>query len=297
MENKQGIAMKELTSKTISVVIPAYNEELNIAGVITGIRDALGGAVQVIVVDDASTDKTGDIARANKAEVIVHPYRKGNGAAIKTGVRQVRGEVVVLIDGDGQHPPEMLPKLLEYMDTYEMVVGARENLFKSSWFRGVGNWMYNKLASYVTNLPIADLTSGFRVVRTGIMKKYLYLLPNGYSYPTTITLAMIKAGYSVKFVPYECRMRKGESKLNPVKDGIRFFVILLKIATLFSPMKVFAPISGVFIALGVALYIIVFTTASRFPKTSLLLIIVGSMIFLMGLVAEQIAMLRMETRD
>ncbi|OGL46445.1 MAG: hypothetical protein A2161_02360 [Candidatus Schekmanbacteria bacterium RBG_13_48_7] len=289
--------MSKTTSKSVSIIMPAYNEEENIADVISEIHRVLGDKTQIIVVDDGSTDKTGEIARQSGATVVTHPYRKGNGAAIKTGVRNAEGDIVVLMDADGQHPPELIPELLEQTDIYEMTVCARQNFFEISRFRGLGNRIYNTLASYVTNINVADLTSGFRAIRTDLINRYLYLLPNGYSYPTTITLAVIKAGYSVKYIPYKCRVRKGKSKLNPVKDGLRFLVILLKIATLFSPMKIFAPISTVFIFVGVLLYIIIFSTASRFPKTSLLLIIVGAMIFLMGLVAEQIAMLRMETRE
>jgi glycosyltransferase involved in cell wall biosynthesis len=277
-------------------VIPAFNEEAGILEVIEGVRGVVSDA-EVIVVDDASTDRTGEIAESSGAKVVRHPYRKGNGAAVKSGIRNASGEILVMLDGDGQHPPDHIPALLEPMDMYDMVVGARQNNPEISRLRSIGNAFYNRFASYVTNMKIGDLTSGFRAIRSDMARRYLYLLPNGYSYPTTITLAMIKAGYSVTFAPFMCRVRKGRSKLNPFKDGLRFLVIMLKIATLFSPMRIFAPLSAFFIGLGIGWYIYIYIVATRLPKMSLLLILVGVMVFLMGLVAEQISMLRMDTRE
>jgi len=278
-------------------VIPAFNEEENITGVIRGIRQVLGDEVEILVVDDASTDRTGEIARQCGAEVIRHPYRKGNGAAVKTGIRHVTGDITVLMDADGQHPPDRIPELLDHMDMHEMVIGARTNIARISYLRYCGNRIFNMLASYVTGMKIHDLTSGFRAIETRILFQYLYLLPNSYSYPTTITLAMIKAGYSVAFVPFDCHERKGTSKLHPFRDGIRFFGILLKVSTLYSPLKIFAPVSAAFILVGVGWYLYIISHVSRLPKISVLLVSIGTAVFLMGLIAEQVSLLRMDPRD
>ena len=222
----------------VSIILPTYNEEGNIAGIIRSISETKNRDYEIIVVDDGSTDETAKIAKVEGANVISHPYNIGNGAAIKTGIRNAKGDIVVLMDGDGQHNPADIPRLLEHIDKYDMVVGARTGDSHSSFSRRLANQIYNIFASYVTSFKIDDLTSGFRAIKKEVALKFLYLLPNTFSYPTTITLAFLKAGKSIKYVPIKTLERKGKSKIQPVNDGIRFLLIITKIATIFSPFRI-----------------------------------------------------------
>lgn len=211
-----------MESNNVEIIIPAYNEEESIAEVLKGIRSVLGNKCLITVVDDSSQDKTAEIARGLGADVVSHPYRMGNGACIKTGLRRARAEVVVLMDGDLQHAPEDIPLLLSCMDTLDMAVGARD--FSRLAMRNFANRVYNAFASYITHFRIQDLTSGFRAIRRKIAVKFIYLLPNSFSYPTTLTLSFLKTGRAVKFLPIASPLRKaGRSKIHPVKDGIKFF--------------------------------------------------------------------------
>ncbi|GIW40569.1 MAG: glycosyl transferase [Candidatus Binatia bacterium] len=288
--------MKSFESRTkVSIVLPAYNEERAIGGVLARIRALRIPHSEVLVVDDGSTDGTARVAVEHGARVIRHPYNIGNGAAVKTGLRAARGELVVLMDGDGQHAPQDVPSLLEKAaEGYDMVVAARVRGSRAPWQRKLANWIYNRFASYVTQFPVRDLTSGFRVVRRRAALRFLGLLPNRFSYPTTLTLAFLRSGLSVHYLPVPHHERIGKSKIRPWEDGIRFLLIIAKIATLFSPFRVFLPVSGAFFATGLGYYLYTYFTQHRFTNMSVLLFTTSVVIFMMGLVSEQIALLRME---
>jgi glycosyltransferase involved in cell wall biosynthesis len=275
----------------ISIVLPAKNEAGAIFTTIKGIVQVVPTA-EVIVVNDGSTDNTAQLAQSAGAKVINHPYSKGNGAAIKTGARAASGEVIVFMDADGQHDPQDITRLLEKINEgYDLVVGARQKGSQASIGRGIANKLYNGLATYMTEHTVEDLTSGFRAVRTDKFQEFLYLLPNGFSYPTTSTMAFFRAGYSVIYIPIHASQRIGKSHINPVKDGVRFFLIIFKIATLFSPLKMFLPFSVVLFLMGTGWYGYTLYEYSRFTNMSALLFTGSIMIFLMGLISEQVTAL------
>lgn len=281
----------------ISVVIPAKNEVGTIANTISGILDILPKA-ELIVVNDGSTDNTVQVAEAAGAKVITHPYSKGNGAAIKTGARHASGEVIVFMDADGQHDPQDIPRLIAKIEQgYDLVVGARQKGSQASVGRGVANALYNNLATYMTEHKVEDLTSGFRAVRADKFREFLYLLPNGFSYPTTSTMAFFRAGYSVAYVPIHAAKRIGKSHIQPLKDGVRFFLIIFKIATLFSPLKMFLPIAVVLFLIATSWYGYTLYEFKRFTNMSALLYTGSVMIFLMGLISEQITALMYKDSD
>jgi glycosyltransferase involved in cell wall biosynthesis len=247
---------------------------------------------EILVVDDGSTDATAQIAREQGARVVSHPYSMGNGAAIKTGARHATGEVLVFMDADGQHDPADLSRMLAKLDEgYEMVVGARQADTHASLGRRLANYGYNRLASVMTGYPIADLTSGFRAVRARHFRKFLYLLPNGFSYPTTSTMAFFRAGFPVAYVPIRAGRRGGKSHISVLRDGSRFVLIILKIGALFSPMRFFLPLSLIFLLLGVGYYGYTYFTIGRFTNMSAVLLIYSLSLFLIGLVSEQISAL------
>ncbi len=280
----------------ISIVIPAFNEALAIAKTIGKIRKAYPD-FEIIVVDDGSQDDTAQRAQEAGAMVIRHPYNIGNGAAVKTGIRHAGGDLVVLMDGDGQHDPADIPRLLKAARDYDLVIGARSPRGQASLGRRFANWCYNKLASYVTNFPVKDLTSGFRVFHRSTVLRYLSLFPNTFSYPATSTLAYLRSGLTVKYVPISTHKRTGKSKIKPLRDGYRFLLIIVRIATLFSPFKVFLPISFFFLITGLCYYGYTLTAFHRFTNMSALLLSVGVMVFLMGLVSEQITQMRYDRVD
>ena len=279
----------------VSIVIPAKDEELSIAGVV-GRLTAAAAWHEIIVVDDGSADATGARARDAGACVVRHPYNKGNGAAVKTGARRASGEFVLIVDGDGQHHPEDTRRLVARLGEFDLVVGARSAATQATLTRRAGNAILNWLASYLTGRPIPDLTSGFRGIRREVLHEFLHLLPNGFSTPTTTTLACIKAGYNVTFEPIDAGVRAGQSKMRVTRDGARFLLILLKIVTLFSPLRIFAPISGVAFAAGAGYGIVNFLTAGRIPNGAVVLLLFAVIVFLVGLVSEQIASLRFQGR-
>lgn len=283
--------MNAAGSELISVVIPAKNEKESIENVVIKLLSA-HPEIEVVVVDDGSGDGTGQLAKTAGARVISHPYSKGNGAAIKAGALEANGDVLVFMDADGQHNPDDIPRLLAKLnDGYDMVVGARQDGSQAGVGRGLANWVYNRLASYITGHKIADLTSGFRAVKAGKFREFLYLLPNGFSYPTTCTMAFFRAGYSVGYEPIHAAKRFGKSHIRPLKDGSRFLLIIFKVGTLYSPLKLFAPLAAIFFLLGSAWYGYTYTTISRFTNMSALLMSVGFIIFMMGLISEQITAL------
>ena len=275
----------------VSIVIPAYNEEAVIGQTVARIH-SLYPDFETIVVDDGSTDNTAHKAREAGAKVFQHPYNIGNGAAVKTGIRKASGDLVVLMDGDGQHDPADIARLLEESDHYDLVVGARSSNSQASLGRRVANWFYNCLASYVAKFPIKDLTSGFRVFHRDTVLKYLYLFPNTFSYPTTSTLTYLRSGFTVKYIPIRQHKRVGKSKIKLMEDGARFILIILRIATLFSPLRIFLPVSIFFLLTGLGYYMYTFLTSNRFTNMSALLLSVGVMVFLLGLISEQITQMR-----
>lgn len=279
-----------------SIVIPAYNEAASVDSLVSELA-AAGSWHEIIVVDDGSTDDTAERARTAGARVVRHPYNKGNGAAVKTGIRQASGEFVLIIDGDGQHRPGDAPRLVSKLDAYELVVGARSTVTQATLGRRMGNRLLNLLASYLTQRQIPDLTSGFRTARRGHFLEFFHLLPNGFSTPTTTTLAFIKAGYSIAFEPTEARARLGTSKINLASDGFKFFLILLRVITIFSPLRIFVPLSAASLALGSGYGLWGVATDSRIPNGAVLLIVLGVLVFLIGLVSDQISTLRFEGRD
>ena len=280
----------------VSIVIPAYNEEAIIGQTVARIH-SLYPDFETIVVDDGSTDNTAHKAREAGAKVFQHPYNIGNGATIKTGIRKASGDLVVLMDGDGQHDPADIARLLEESDHYDLVVGARSTGSQASLGRRVANWCYNRLASYVAKFPIKDLTSGFRVFHRDTVLKYLYLFPNTFSYPTTSTLTYLRSGFTVKYIPIRQHKRVGKSKIKLMEDGTRFILIILRIATLFSPMRIFLPVSTFFLLTGLGYYIYTYWTSHRFTNMSALLLSVGVMVFLLGLISEQITQMRYDRVD
>lgn len=275
----------------ITVVLPAHNEEASIAEVLQALTDVLGTSTEVIVVDDGSTDDTPRIAEVNGAVVISNPYAMGNGAAIKAGVRSASKPYLVCMDADGQHDPQDIPKLVAKLrEGYEMVVGARSAGHQSKG-RALANGIYNRLASFMTGHRIEDLTSGFRVSRTSSFRRFLYLLPNGFSYPTTSTMAFFRAGLPVGYVPIDVRQPGGQSKIKLAKDGVRFLIIILKVGTLFSPMRLFLPLSAGLLGCGLGYYSYTFMAMGRFTNMSALLLTTAILTFLIGIISEQISAL------
>jgi glycosyltransferase involved in cell wall biosynthesis len=280
---------------TVSIVIPAFNEHESIADVV-GVLRAAAAWREIIVVDDGSTDGTGERAAAAGATVVRHPYNIGNGAAVKNGIRHATGEYILVVDADGQHPPEDALRLVAKLGDYDLVVGARAAATQATSARRAGNDALNRLASYLTGRDIPDLTSGFRGARASGLREFLHLLPNGFSTPTTTTLAFIKGGYRVTYEPIHARQRSGQSKIRLARDGAKFLMIIFKIVTLFSPMRIFAPLSAGSFVLGVAYGVWNVATRARIPNGSVLLILFAVVVFLVGLVSEQISALRFEGR-
>jgi glycosyltransferase involved in cell wall biosynthesis len=280
----------------VSVVIPAFNEGAVIGQLVTALA-AAGPWHEIIVVDDGSADGTGEHAAAAGATVVRHPYNKGNGAAVKSGIRRASGEFVLIIDGDGQHSPEDARRLVSRLGEYDLVIGARSTSTQATHVRRFGNTALNRFASYLTGREIPDLTSGFRAARRELLREFLHLLPNGFSTPTTTTLAFIKAGYNVAFEPTDARQRVGSSKIKLARDGMKFFMIILKIVTLYSPMRVFVPLSLITFVLGVLYGVWNVAVHSRIPNGAMLLILFAVGVFLVGLVSEQISAMRFEGRQ
>jgi glycosyltransferase involved in cell wall biosynthesis len=288
--------------KTVSIIIPAFNEAGALGSVLARLRQVLDTrqtsmAYEILVVDDGSTDATASIAKEQDARVISHPENLGNGAAVKSGLRAARGDVAVLMDADGQHDPEDLLRIVDALEDYDMAVGARTRGTGTGLHRGIANFVYNRLASYVTGRKIADLTSGFRGMRTPVAKRFIYLLPNTFSYPTTLTLAFMRTGHSVKYLPIEAAPRVGKSKIRLFKDGARFFLIIVRIATFFSPFKVFFPMALASLVLGLANYGYTFVTRHQFTTGSALLLMQAVILFTLALISEQIAQLRFDRSE
>lgn len=278
---------------SVSVVIPALDEAATIGDVVSGLR-AMAPWHELLVIDDGSGDATAELARTAGAEVIRHPYRKGNGAAVKTGIRRATAEFVLIVDADGQHSPDDARRLVSRLGEYDLVIGARAPGTQASLRRRAGNTLLNGLAGYLTGRSIPDLTSGFRAARRQCLHEFLHLLPNGFSTPTTTTLAFLRAGYNVAFEPVNAGRRVGRSKIRYTRDGAGFLLILLKIVTLFSPLRVFVPISLLSFLVGALYGIWNVVATGRIPNGAVVLILFAALVFLVGLVSEQVSSLRFE---
>lgn len=276
---------------TISVVLPCLNEAENLKTLLPKLKDTCSD-VDILVVNDGSTDETLTICEAHSIRVISHPCRMGNGAAVKTGARHAHGDIIIFMDADGQHDPEDIAVLLAKMaEGYDMVVGARLAHTHASLMRRLGNAFFNRLASAMTGHKIDDLTSGFRAVRAEYFRRFLYLLPNGFSYPTTSTMAFFRSGLTVAYIPIHAGQREGKSKINMLRDGARFFIIILKVGALFSPMRLFLPVSSFLFACGIGLYAYTYISMGRFTNMSALMFTSALLTFLIGILSEQVSSL------
>lgn len=292
-----GVQVESKYRERLSIVLPARNEAARLDRVLPALA-ARHPEAEILVVDDGSTDNTVAVCKCHGVRVVLHPYGIGNGAAIKTGARLAQGDIVVFMDADGQHDPADIPRLLAKLNEgYDMVVGARDSKSQANRGRALANGFYNRFASLITGQTILDLTSGFRAVRADYFKRFLYLLPNGFSYPTTITMAFFRSGYPVGYVPIHARACQGASHLRPWRDGVRFLLIIFKIATLYSPLKIFFPVSGLLFGSGLGYYIYTFITLHRFTNMSALLFTAAVVVFMMGLISEQITALNYRDGD
>jgi len=285
-----------MNAAATSVIIPAFDEGTSIGALVAELRTA-GPWHEILVVDDGSSDDTGARAERAGARVVRHPYNKGNGAAVKSGLRAATGTFILILDADGQHPPGDAARLVSHLDSYDLVIGARSPQTQAGLARRAGNATLNRIASYLTEQPIPDLTSGFRAARRDHLLEFIHLLPNGFSTPTTTTLAFIKAGYSVRFEPIDAGRRAGASHIKLASDGLSFFVILLKVITIYSPMRIFLPVSATAFTLGAAYAVWTIATQSHVTNSSVILILLSVVIFLVGLVSEQISSMRFEGRS
>lgn len=290
--------MKNESMKSTSLILPARNEAASLRTLLPELVKILPGA-EIIIVDDGSDDDTREICAKFPVRVISHPYPKGNGAAVKSGARAANGDVLIFMDADGQHKPEDIPALLEkFAEGYDMVVGARQSGSHANAHRAVANDVFSRFATWMVQQPVEDLTSGFRVVKANKFRKFLYLLPNGFSYPTTITMSFFRAGFSVAYLPIHTpRRATGKSHIRPIRDGVRFLLIIIKVGTLYSPQKLFLPISAGFFLTGLAYYLYTFLSIGRFTNMSALLFISAILTFLIGIVSEQISALHYKDID
>jgi glycosyltransferase involved in cell wall biosynthesis len=272
----------------LSIVLPAKNEDAGLAMFLTRLRAQYPRA-EILVVDDGSTDATAKVALDAGVRVLSSPYSMGNGAAIKRGAAAATGRLIVFMDADGQHEPKDIAVLLAKLEEgFDMVVGARDGGGQANRSRGLANAFYNSLSSWMTGHRILDLTSGFRVVRGDKFREFLHLLPNGFSYPTTVTMAFFRSAYPVAYLPVNVTQRVGKSHIRPLRDGVRFLLIIFKIATLYSPLKLFLPVAVAFFTLGVGYYAYTLVNFHRFTNMSVLLLSASVIVFLIGLISEQI---------
>lgn len=290
-----------MSRASVTIILPAKNEAESLRVLLPRLKavaQSLQRDTEIIVVDDGSTDGTRELCVAQGVRVVSHPYSSGNGAAIKSGARAASGEILAFMDADGQHDPELISSLLEKLDEgYDMVVGARTAAHHAGAHRLAANRFYNRLASWMVGRPVPDLTSGLRVARAERFRRFLYLLPNGFSYPTTSTMAFFRCGYPVAYLPIPVRRRTGRSHIRLVRDGVRFLLIIFKIGTLYSPLKLFAPISAAFFLTGIGYYLYTYITMHRFTNMSALLFVTSVLVFIVGLLSEQITLLNFKDSD
>ncbi len=291
-ENNDILLDPGVKQSRLSVILPARNEAESLRCLLPALVATLPDA-EIIVVDDGSDDDTLSVCAKFPVQVVSHPYPKGNGAAVKSGARVAKESVLIFMDADGQHKPEDIPRLLEkFAEGYDMVVGARQSGSQAGAHRAVANDLFSRFATWMVQQPIEDLTSGFRVVRAKKFRQFLYLLPNGFSYPTTITMSFFRAGFNVAYLPIHTPRRStGKSHIRPIRDGVRFMMIIIKVGTLFSPQKLFIPISAGFFWTGLCYYLYTYLTAGRFTNMSALLFISAIFTFLIGIISEQISAL------
>ncbi len=283
--------MTKINQNKISIILPARNEASSLENLLPKLKSLYPDA-QIIVVDDKSDDSTDAVCQKYNVDRVANKRHLGNGGSIKAGARKASGKRLVFMDADGQHNPEDIQKLLAKLDEgYDMAVGARSKKSQASFGRFLANTLYNQLSSWIVNSKILDLTSGFRAVDAKKFRQFLYLLPNGFSYPTTITMSFFRAGYALAYVPIKVKKRIGKSHINLLKDGVRFFIIIFKVGTLYSPLKIFLPISFAHFVVGITYYFYTYITFGRFTNMSALLFIAAILIFLIGLVSEQITTL------
>lgn len=277
-----------MSETKLSIILPAKNEAAGLAQILPHLKQQFPDS-EIIVVNDGSTDDTAKAASAHAARLVTHPYSMGNGAAVKSGARNASGDLLLFMDADGQHDSEDIQPLLEKLEQgYDMVVGERNSESQASIFRALANRIYSLLASWMAGSNVKDLTSGFRIVKAEKFREFLYLLPNGFSYPTTITMAFLRAGYSVGYVPITARKRLGKSHISLLRDGVRFFLIIFRVGTLYSPLKLFFPISAFFLVAGLTYYAYTYFAEQRFTNMGALLLTTAIIIFLIGIVSEQI---------
>jgi glycosyltransferase involved in cell wall biosynthesis len=282
----------------LTVVLPAHNEGAALDGLLSRLKKVLADRTcEILVVDDGSEDGTAGIGEKHGVRVVRHARRMGNGAAVKRGIREAAGKIVVMMDADGQHNPEDIPRLLEAMQKCDMVVGARTKGTGQKAHRWAANRLFSAIASYLASERIPDLTSGFRALRADVARRYVDLLPNTFSYPSTLTVTLARAGYVIEHVPIVASKPAGKSKIRPASDGLRFLLILLKVGVGLAPFRVFFPLSLLLFLAGLGWYVYTFVTMNRFTNMSALLLCTSIIIFMLGLVAEQIAQLRRERRD
>jgi glycosyltransferase involved in cell wall biosynthesis len=290
-----------MSKPAVSIVLPAKDEATSLETLLPRLKaaaSALGPDAEIIIVDDGSTDGTRKLCEAHGVRVISHPYPSGNGAAIKTGARAARGSVLAFMDADGQHDPALLPQLVARLEEgYDMVVGARAAGDHAGLHRFAANTFYNWFASWMVGRPVPDLTSGLRVARAERFRRFLYLLPNGFSYPTTITMSFFRCGYPVAYVPVAVARRSGRSHVRLMRDGLRFLLIIFRIGTLYSPLKLFIPMSAALFASGLGYYVYTYFTAHRFTNMSAVLFITSVLVFALGLLSEQITLLNFKDSD
>lgn len=292
--------MQHRNEVELSIIIPAFNEEKVIAQVVREVCAVLnneGCNFEVLVIDDGSEDDTAEVAESAGARVLRHAYNIGNGAAIKHGIRWAQGAILVMMDGDGQHDAKDIPRLLQHIRKHQMVVGARNSNSDSELHRDLANRFYNTLATYVVGRRVEDLTSGFRAVHTNIAKRLVYLLPNGYSYPSTITIALFRSGYAVKYIPIKASARVGKSKIKLLRDGLGFLLIVTRIGVFFAPMRIFLPVAVITFLPGFlyAIYRLAIGRAWTLPIA--ISVLIGLLIFMLGLISEQIALLRIDRSE
>ncbi len=283
--------MVQIAPQDVSIILPCRDEAEALKTLLPRLRAVVPDA-ELLVVDDGSIDTSAAVCEANQVLCLRHRYGKGNGSAVKTGARAARGRILVFMDADGQHDPGDIPRLLERVDQgFDMVIGARRSASQASLARGLANRIYNRLATYMTGQPILDLTSGFRAARADRFREFIYLLPNHFSYPTTITMAFFRAGYDVSYVPITGGQRVGKSHIRPLQDGLRFLLIIFKIGSLYSPLKIFVPVSFLFFLLGSGYWVYTYSLSLRLSIMTVFMLTTAVLVFLIGLVSEQITQL------
>jgi glycosyltransferase involved in cell wall biosynthesis len=275
------------------VVIPAYNEEKGIRGVADRVATAMEGSTlpfEIIVVDDGSKDRTVECLLEKPVTVLQHETNRGYGAALKTGIRASRYSHVAILDADGTYEERDLPKLMAYMEAYDMVVGARTGKgAKIPLIRRPAKWILNKLANYLTDTRIPDLNSGFRIFDKGVARKFFNILPSSFSFTSTLTMALLTSGYSVKYIESGYKKRKGRSKIRPIHDTVNFFSLIIRTALYFDPMKIFMPLSLGMIGLSLLKMVLIdIMLIQNMTDSTLFLFLAGIQVGMLGLLADLI---------